>query len=144
MIELIDKIIDYFSKYLPFLKNLKKISKYLFFSIIATLTDILILYILTSIFGIYYLVSATISYIIGMFIAFYGNLKYTFERNHNKKVYNQFINFTIISLVGLILNLFFIKVLTNNFGIWYIYSKIIAVVIIFFIKYFTHKKIVFE
>ena len=116
----------------------------MFFSIIATLTDILILYILTSVFGIYYLVSATISYLVGMVIAFYGNLKYTFERNNNKKVHNQFINFTIISLVGLILNLVFIKIFTDNLHIWYIYSKIIAVVIIFFIKYFTHKKIVFE
>jgi len=144
MIKIIDRIIDYFSKYIPFLKKFKKISKYLFFSIIATITDILILYILTSIFGIYYLVSATISYIVGMFIAFYGNLKYTFERNYNKKIHHQFINFTIISLAGLILNLVFIKILTNNFGIWYIYSKIIAVVIIFFIKYIFHKKIVFE
>ena len=79
-----------------------------------------------------------------MIIAFFGNLKYTFKRNYNKKVHNQFINFTIISLVGLILNLVFIKVLTDNLSIWYIYSKIIAIVIIFFIKYFAHKKIVFE
>jgi putative flippase GtrA len=144
MIKYIDKTIDYFSKYIPIIKKFRKISKYLFFSIMATIADIIVLYLLTNFVGIYYLISASISYIIGMIIAFFGNLKYTFKRNHNKKVYNQFISFTIISLIGLVLNLVLMKLFTDYIGIWYIYSKIIAVLIIFFIKYFAHKKFVFE
>lgn len=144
MIRLIDKIIDYLSRYFPIFKKLRKLSKYLFFSVLATLSDIIVLYLLTDILGIYYLVSATFSYIVGMFIAFFGNLKYTFEKNHKKKVSIQFINFTIISLIGLGLNIVFMKFFTDSLGVWYMLSKIITVGLIFFIKYFMHKRIVFE
>lgn len=142
--KLIDKIFNYLEKKNKIFEKFRKITKYFFISLIATITDIIFLYFFTEIINLFYLVSATISYIIGMFIAFAGNRKYTFENKRNKQEVHKFIDFSVISIIGLVLNIILLKVFTEDFGIWYIYSKIIAVILIFFIKYIAHKKIVFN
>ncbi|MDD3178563.1 MAG: GtrA family protein [Candidatus ainarchaeum sp.] len=141
---ILDKIFDILEKHFKFFKHFRKIGKYLFFSVIATLVDIVCLYIFTEFLNVFYLVSASLSYCVGMVIAFFGNKKYTFENKTDKKNITKFIEFTIISLIGLVLNIILIKIFTENLGLWYILSKIITVVIIFFAKYIAHKKIVFR
>lgn len=141
---ILDKIFDILEKHFKFFRHFRKIGKYLVFSVLATLADIICLYIFTEFLQIYYLLSASLSYCIGMVIAFFGNKKYTFENKTNKKNITKFIEFTIISLIGLVLNIILIKVFTENLGLWYILSKIITVVIIFFGKYIAHKRIVFR
>jgi putative flippase GtrA len=142
--KLIDKIFDYLEEKNKIFEKFRKITKYFFISVIATVTDIIFLYIFTEIINIFYLLSAIFSYIIGMFIAYLGNRKYTFKNNKNKKEIHKFIDFSVISIIGLVLNIILLKIFTEDFGIWYIYSKIIAVILIFFIKYIGHKKIVFN
>jgi len=139
----IDKFFNYIIKYVPFLERFRLITKYLFFSIIATIADVLILYALTDFLHIYYLLSATISYSFGILINFYGQKKYTFK-DRSKKLFKQFLSFTIISLIGLILNIGVLKLFVDAFGIWYIYAKIISIAIVFFWNFFINKIITFR
>ena len=87
--------------------------------------------------------SVKISYVGGMLVAFFGNKKYTFDKNKKKNLH-KFIDFVIISVIDLMLNIILIKILTEYFSVWYIFSKIIVVFIIFIAKYYTHKKIAFN
>ncbi|HOD89797.1 MAG TPA: GtrA family protein, partial [archaeon] len=82
--------------------------KYVFASLIATIVDVSILYLFTDFLGIYYLVSAAISYICGLVVGYILQRKYTFQ-SKNKKITKQFSLFTIISLIGLLINLIVIK-----------------------------------
>lgn len=144
MIKIINNIFEKIEKRIPLFKKTKKIRSYFIFSVISTIVDLVLLFILTEFFKIFYLTSVIISYCSGIFISFYGNLKHTFENKSKKNNVHKFLDFFIISIIGLILNVIIIKVLTEDFGIWYMFSKIITLAIVFFIKYFAHKKIVFN
>ncbi|MCK9292867.1 MAG: GtrA family protein [archaeon] len=139
----LDRVFDFLETKNKNFRNLRKFGKYSFFSVVATITDIIILFILTEFIGIYYLLSVKISYVGGMLVAFFGNKKYTFDKNKKKNLH-KFIDFVIISVIDLMLNIILIKILTEYFSVWYIFSKIIVVFIIFIAKYYTHKKIAFN
>lgn len=129
---------------IPILKKIDKILiKYLFISVITTLADILFLFILVEAFGINYLISATISYCIGIIIGYIGQKKITF-RDKNKKIIKQFFTFTVVSLIGLLINLGVLKLFVEFFGIHYMISKIIAIGIGFIWNYSINKKITFK
>jgi len=140
----LDKLFDLLEKMHPIFKKLRNIGKYTFFSVIATIADIVSLYILTEFIGVFYLLSVKLSYFVGMLITFFGNKKYTFKNNKIKTSTHKFIDFLVISVIDLCMHVIFIKILTEYLGVWYIFSKIITVVIIFFVKYYMHKKIAFR
>ncbi|NCP71932.1 GtrA family protein [archaeon] len=140
---ILDKTFDFLEKRNKHFKKIRTIGKYTIFSVIATLTDLLFLYVFTEFIGLFYLVSVKLSYFIGMIVAFFGNKQYTFKKT-NKRSYHQFIDFFIISVIDLCMNVILIKLLTEYLGVWYILSKIITVIIIFFGKYLLHKKIAFK
>lgn len=139
----LDMLFDYLEDKNKHLKKIRTFGKYSIFSVIATLTDLLFLYILTEFVGIYYLFSVKLSYIAGMFVAFFGNKKFTFKKTE-KKTTHQFIDFLVISIIDICMHVIFVKILTEYLGLWYIFSKILTVIIIFVGKYFLHKKIAFR
>lgn len=131
-----------FLKKLILFKN-KTIFKYLFVSVIATLIDIGLLFLLTEFLKINYLISGTISYCIGIIVGYVGQKKLTFN-DKNKKIVKQFLIFTAVSLIGLLINLIILKIFVEYFGIHYLISKIIAIGIGFIWNYSINKKITFK
>jgi dolichol-phosphate mannosyltransferase len=117
--------------------------KYVFASLIATIVDVSILYLFTDFLGIYYLVSAAISYICGLVVGYILQRKYTFQ-SKNKKITKQFSLFTIISLIGLLINLIVIKLFVTYVGLWYIYAKLIAIAVGFIWNYLGNRHITFN
>ncbi len=139
-------IIKYIKKILsklPFFKRIELMFDYATISLFATIVDVLLLYALTEFLNINYLVSATISYCTGLLISFYLQKTYTFKEQHTKRIHLQFTKFTIISLIGLLLNLIILKVFVE-IGVWYIFAKIIAIIIVFFWNYLINKRITFK
>jgi dolichol-phosphate mannosyltransferase len=61
-------------------KTTTKYSKFFIISILALLINLAILYLLTSIFHIYYLISQIIAIGISLWINFFGNKLWTFKR----------------------------------------------------------------
>jgi putative flippase GtrA len=113
MIEFLKKLIQ--------LKN-KTIIKYLFVSVIATCIDVGLLFLLTEFLKINYLISGTISYCVGIIIGYIGQKTLTFN-DKNTKICKQFAIFTIVSLIGLLINLVILKIFVEYFGLHYLISK---------------------
>jgi len=128
---------------LPLFRKIELMFDYASVSLFATIIDVLLLYALTEFLNINYLVSATIAYCIGLLIAFYLQKTYTFKEKQTKGAHIQLIKFTIISLIGLLLNLIILKAFVE-IGLWYIFAKIIAIILVFFWNYFVNKKITFN
>jgi dolichol-phosphate mannosyltransferase len=140
MIRFIKKILNV----IPFFKRIELMFDYASVSLLATIVDVLLLYSLTEFLNINYLISATISYCTGLLISFYLQKTYTFKENKNTdKIHLQFTKFTVISLIGLILNLIILKIFVE-IGIWYLFAKAIAIVIVFFWNFLINKKITFR
>lgn len=69
---------------------------------LATAVDFLILYILTDYAGLYYLLSATLSFIVAAFVNYNMNRRWTFQSNGKKR--KQIPVFLTIAVMGLLIN----------------------------------------
>ncbi len=110
---------------------------------IAFVIDVSLLYIFTEFCGIWYLLSATLSFCIS------GIFNYLFQKfitfkSENKKYLKQFSIFILIALVGLLINNFILYVLVEYFGIWYLLAKAAAAVVVLIWNFIANKKVTFK
>jgi len=109
----------------------------------AALFDLAIVFTLTSIVGIYYLLSVVISYPVATFIHFIMN-KYLNFRNKSKKLMQQFLVFVAINLVSLTLTIIIMYILVEWFYVHYLLAKITAMIIVVFFSFNMHRVITFR
>lgn len=118
--------------------------RYIFVGGIAFIVDFGSLFIFTDIFGLYYLISAAIAFILGLITNYILSINWVFNRRTlNNRTY-EFGLFTIIGIIGLALNEFFIWFLTAEIGLYYLISKIITAIIILFWNFFARKLTLFR
>ena len=88
--------------------------RYLFVGGAAFLVDFVALYILTDFFGIYYLISAAIAFILGLITNYFMSISWVFNKRKLKNRHFEFGVFAAIGLVGLGLNEVFIWFFTQE------------------------------
>ena len=118
--------------------------RYLFVGGAAFIVDFLSLFILTDFFGIYYLISAGIAFILGLIANYFLSISWVFNKRKLKKRHIEFGIFALIGIVGLGLNEIFIWFFTQDLQIYYLISKIFAAVIILFWNFFARKFVLFR
>ena len=124
------------------LVDVKLFSGYVVFAGIATVVDLALLYSLTTFMDLHYLASAAIGYFFGMITNFTLNKTINFK-NRSKKVMQQFGLFTVVALIGLGLNQLILWSLVEHADMWYMYAKVISIMIVMFWSFYGHKKITF-
>lgn len=78
-----------------------------------------------------------------MITNFILNKKFNFA-NRSKKVVRQFSVFALVALVGLGLNQLIIYSLVEFSGLWYMYAKVVSVMIVMIYSFVGHKKFTFK
>lgn len=116
---------------------MSKAVNYGYISIVASALDIALLFVLTEIVGIFYLISVVIAYLSGLLLSFILNKKYNFK-DENKQVLNQFTKFTSVATFGLLVNLSVIFFMVSMMNIHYILAKIFALGVSFTCNFFGH------
>jgi putative flippase GtrA len=118
--------------------------RYLFVGAAAFIVDFLSLFILTDFFGIYYLISAAIAFILGLIANYFFSISWVFNKRKLKSRHFEFGVFAVIGIVGLGFNEVFIWFFTQDLQLYYLISKIFAAVIILFWNFFARKYILFR
>jgi len=118
--------------------------RYMFVGGAAFIIDFLSLFILTDFFGIYYLISAALAFILGLIANYLLSVSWVFNKRTLENRTFEFGIFAIIGIVGLGLNEVFIWFFTQDLQIYYLYSKIFAAVIILFWNFFARKFTLFR
>lgn len=141
-------IIDFFVKKIlkriPLINRLNELLLlYLIISVIATIYDVALLYIFTEFLGFNYLVSATMSYCVGIVVGYVGQKTITFK-DKDKRIAKQFGLFAFMSIIGLLINLGVLKICVDVLGLHYMVGKVIAIGIGFFWNYTANRKITFK
>lgn len=109
----------------------------------AAVVDFSILFVLTDFLNVYYLISATISFIVSALTNYALNRGWTFCSNGKKR--RQLPIFFTIATIGLVLNNSIMYFSVEVLALWYIWAKVIATGIVLmwnFLgnKYFTFNK----
>ena len=113
-------------------------------SVIALAVDFGGMVLLVELISIHYLVAATVSFISGLAVNYLLSRAWVFtERKYESRV-KEFIIFTSIGIVGLLLNNSIMWLAVEKIGIYYIFSKIIATILVFFWNFGLRKMLVFK
>jgi putative flippase GtrA len=118
--------------------------RYLFVGGAAFIVDFLSLFIFTQYFGIYYLISAAIAFILGLLVNYILSVSWVFYKRKLKNRRFEFGVFAFIGVVGLGLNEAFIWFFTQDLQVFYLISKILAAILILFWNFFARKFMLFR
>ena len=108
------------------------------------LLNVAILYLLTSVLGIYYIFSAMLSYLVLTGLSFFLNEKWTFRsitHHTHKNLWHRFVSYYLVSFSGMTLNILILFVFTEYGNVFYLYSSIIASFSVFLWNFSLNKTI---
>jgi len=93
---------------------------------------------------LYYLLSATLSFIAGLLVNYFLSTSWVFNKRTVKNKYDEFLFFCDIGVIGLGFNVLFLWIFTGCLGIYPWLSKIITTAIVYFWNFFARKYILFN
>lgn len=117
--------------------------KYTLVGTCSSTLDVGGLYVLVQYGHVSVLVAATISYIVTAFIGYLLNRIWTFKSNDTKYEI-QFVKYLTVSLIGLLFNNITMFILIDVFNVWYIFSKIYALLVVLIWTYWGNNKWTFK
>lgn len=107
---------------------------------IAFVIDYGLLALLTEVFGVNYLVSATVSFTVSVAFNYAASMRYVFRHKEGMSRRREFAVFVVLSVIGLGLNNACMWAGVEVFGIHYLVTKIGATFIVMVWNFVTRKK----
>ena len=121
-----------------------KLVKYIFSGFAGMATNIVILYLMTSKLGVWYLLSSIVSFSTSVFVSFVLHKNLTFNDLTRDKTDKKFLMFVAVAVTNLVVNTSLLYFLTDLVGLYYILSQIISSVLIATWSYFLYHWLVFD
>jgi putative flippase GtrA len=123
--------------------TLHEFIRYFAASLVALVVDVCILWLLTSVVGVEYLISAGISFFFGLMIVYLASIWWIFDQHRMGSRVAEFLVFALVGLVGLMINEGILYVLTGMLGLYYLLSKVVSVFVVFTWNFFARKYLLF-
>lgn len=125
-------------------ETLHEFIRYFVASGVALGVDVGSLWFLTSVLGVPYLYSGAIAFLLGLTVIYILSVWWVFEERALRDWKAEFVIFALIGIVGLGLNELVLWVLTGLFGLFYLFSKLASVVVVFTWNFFVRKFFLFR
>ncbi len=119
---------------------LEQIMKFGIVGIIAFVIDYGLMILLTELFGIDYLVSASVSFTVSVIFNYLASMRYVFSHKEGMSRRREFIIFVVLSVIGLGINDAFMWLGTDLLGVDYRITKIVATAVVMVWNFVTRKK----
>lgn len=126
------------------LKDIFRFIKYAVSGALATVPELLILYLLTDQFGLWYVYSSIIAYGIGFTISFFLRKLWAFKDYNFKKIWHQFLLYIIILGISLFLNTAVLVFLVEKLHLFYLLAQFLSGALICWIGYLINERITFK
>lgn len=124
--------------------TLIQLFRYTFVGGLAFIVDFGTLYLLTEFINLHYLISAAAAFILGLLTNYFLSVKWVFSNRTIDSRGIEFLLFAVIGLIGLGLNELFLWIFTDLFSIYYLFSKIITAVFVYFWNFLARKYVLFN
>ena len=120
-------------------KLLAQFMKFGVVGVIAFVIDYGLLALLTELFGINYLVSATISFTASVVFNYVASMRYVFTHKEGMSRRREFVIFVVLSVIGLLINNGCMWAGVELLGVHYLLTKIVATAIVMMWNFVTRK-----
>lgn len=117
----------------------RQLVKYFGAALVGYAFDFGTLIIARQVLGLHYLIAATLGFIVGLIVVYILSNKFVFGESKLKSKSTEFVAFAIIGLVGLIFLNLLMWLMTGKLGLNYIYSKILATVVVYGWNFFARR-----
>ena len=108
-------------------KILMQLFKFGVVGVLATVLDFLFLYLFTDVFGIYYLLSAAVSFVLSTLFNYVASMRFVFSSKFNKdEKSKEVLLFFFFFVIGLLLNQFLMWLFVEKITLYYMLAKIVA------------------
>ncbi len=106
--------------------------------------DLAFIYLFTDIFHIYYLYSSVMAFVIAFVISFTLQKFWTFQDGSVERWEKQATIYFFVAVGNLALNTFYMYILVDYFGLWYLLSQVIAGLTVALSSFFIYRKFIFN
>jgi putative flippase GtrA len=113
--------------------------RYLLSGGIAAATNLGALYILTDFFGLYYIISGIISFLVALLVSFTLQKKWTFEDHTTHLTHQKFALFASVALLNLLANTLLLYTFAEIFRLHYLLAQILASGLVATWSFFVYK-----
>lgn len=115
---------------MPVKKLFAQFMKFGVVGVIAFIIDYGVMIALTELFGVPYLISTTVSFIVSVIFNYVASMRYVFKRKDDMSRRREFIIFVVLSVIGLGLNDLLMWIMVDHLFIDYRISKIVVTLIV--------------
>lgn len=120
-------------------KLIAQFMKFGIVGVIAFVIDYGLMVLLTEVFGVPYLISTTVSFIISVIFNYFASMRFVFKRKDDMSRRREFIIFVVLSVIGLVINDVFMWLMVDFLFIDYRISKIVVTFIVAVWNFVTRK-----
>lgn len=107
--------------------------------VIAFVIDCGVMIFLTEVFGVPYLISTTISFVVSVIFNYFASMRFVFKRKDDMSRRREFIIFIVLSVCGLGINDLLMWLMVDSLYIDYRLSKIVVTVVVAVWNFVTRK-----
>lgn len=122
----------------------KQFAGYVVVGGIAFICDFTTLYVLTDLFGLHYLVSASAGFLLGLLVNYSLCIRWLFSYRAIRNSVHEFALFSTIGIAGLFLNNALLYVFTDGLGFHYLFSKLAVAGIVLVFNFATRRHLLFS
>lgn len=122
----------------------RKIVKFLIAGTISAGTDLFLLWLFVSVFGMHYLPGSVLAFIMAFFVSFGLHKFWTFRDSNRQQIGRQMTKYMLASLMSLLMNSVLMYVLVDLLHIWYLLSQTLAMLLIASVNFFVYNILIFQ
>ena len=123
---------------------MRQFVQYILVGGLAFVVDFITLFLLTEKFALHYLVSASVAFLLGLVTNYLLCVAWIFDYRALQNQAHEFAIFSLIGLVGLLLNSLLMYGFTDFLGFYYLLSKAGAAALILFFNFFFRRLLLFS
>lgn len=120
-------------------KLIAQFMKFGIVGVIAFVIDYGVMIFLTEVFGVPYLISTTISFVVSVVFNYFASMRFVFKRKDDMSRRLEFIIFIVLSVCGLGINDLLMWLMVDSLYIDYRLSKIVVTVVVAVWNFVTRK-----
>ncbi len=121
-----------------------RVSRFVIAGSLGTLANIIILYVFSSVFGLWYIAAGVLSFVLSSGMSFVLQKTWTFKDRSVERVHAKAIKYFAVAAVNLCINTLLLYVFVDYCHIYYLVSQIIASGLIAFESYCVYRAFIFE
>jgi len=126
------------------MKIIEQITKFIISGGVTLLVGLSSLYVFTEFFGVWYLFSVVLSFMLSLLSSFALQKFWTFKNKEREKINQQILLYLGITVLNLAINVSAMYFLVEKIGLWYIWAQIVVDAAIAIESFFVYKNLIFK